>query len=343
MRADRGPTYNRLILAIAQTLRGEDAKTRVSAGNIEQQWIVIDGMRRAVRLLVTGLIGMTALLPLFAVLVTENALHIWNRPKPSNDMPRLLAQQTGATWSAVETHADDGIGLDGWLFKPKLWNRSAVILLHGVADTRLGIMEHARFLLQDGFMVLTPDLRGHGASGGTLITYGVREAADVHAWSDWLFQHQPVERLYGLGESLGASILLQSLVIEPRFRAVVAECAYVNFEQIAFYRLSQVSGLPAATFWPIVNLGFLYARLRYGVDLRRASPARAIRGRRTPILLIHGVLDDNIPLRHSRELHASNRGAVRLWEVNGAGHTNSLEIGPAAYVTTVTEWFHSHP
>ena len=167
----------------------------------------------------------------------------------------------------------------------------------------------------------------------------IREAGDVRTWSDWLFQHQPVEKLYGLGESMGASILLQSLAIEPRFRAVVAECSFVTFEQIAFDRLSQVTGLPAPTFWPIVKLGFLYARFRYGVDLRRASPAAAIHRTRVPILLIHGVLDDNILIRHSRELCAANRGIVRLWEVPGAGHAGALSVAPAAYIKTVTEWF----
>jgi dipeptidyl aminopeptidase/acylaminoacyl peptidase len=45
--------------------------------------------------------------------------------------------------------------------------------------------------------------------------------------------------------------------------------------------------------------------LRYGVDLRRASPVDAIRATKVPILLIHGALDTNVPLRHSQELQRS--------------------------------------
>jgi dipeptidyl aminopeptidase/acylaminoacyl peptidase len=299
-------------------------------------------MRRAVRLFVAGLIGIAIGSPLVAILVTENALHIYNRPKPLDAAAKTLARRTGAVWSTAAVRAADGIALDGWLFRPDRANGSAVILLHGVADTRLGVMEHARFLVQSGFTVLTPDVRGHGSSGGTLITYGVREAGDVRAWSDWLFQQPGIERLYGLGESMGASILLESLPVEPRFRAVVAECPFVNFEQIAYDRLSQVSGMPSAAFWPIVKLGFLYAGLRYGIDLRTASPERAVHDTRTPVLLIHGVLDDNIPIRHSRQLYAVNRNTV-LWEVPGAGHVGSLPAAPAVYIKRVTEWFASHP
>ena len=45
-------------------------------------------------------------------------------------------------------------------------NGAAAIVLHGVGDTRLGVLGQARFLLDAGYTVLTPDSRGHGASGG---------------------------------------------------------------------------------------------------------------------------------------------------------------------------------
>ncbi|HUM06878.1 MAG TPA: alpha/beta fold hydrolase, partial [Terriglobales bacterium] len=94
--------------------------------------------------------------------------------------------------------------------------------------------------------------------------------------------------------------------------------------------------------WPVIHLGFIYARLRYGVNLWRASPADAVRGTHTPILLIHGANDDNIPPRHSRELHAANPTATELWEVPGAGHVASITTQPEAYQRRVTQWFDTH-
>src|SRR5688572_23227440 len=133
-------------------------------------------VNRARRFLVAALIGIAIGTTLGAILAAENALHIWERPGPWNDAARAMARQTGATWAEVQTRAADGITLDAWLFTPKHANGSAVILLHGVADTRRGVMGHAHFLLENGFTVLTPDARGHGSSGGGIITYGVREA-----------------------------------------------------------------------------------------------------------------------------------------------------------------------
>ncbi len=253
-----------------------------------------------------------------------------------------VASHANSRWETARVTAADGAVLDGWLFTPANPNGGGVIVLHGVADTRQGIMEHASFLLQAGYTVLTPDARGHGASGGDFITYGIREASDVRTWTDWLFAKRPVRRLYGLGESMGAAILLQSLPREPRFRAVVAECPFASFEEVAYDRLHQLSGLPHAAAWPIVKIGIFYTRLRRGVDLHQASPLAALTQASTPVLLIHGARDENIPIRHSRELHAASPRNTELWEVPGAEHVNSLSVAPEIYMRTVEDWFRSH-
>src|SRR5262245_24845013 len=159
----------------------------------------------------------------------------------------------------------------------------------GVGDTRKGMLSHARFLLRHGFTVLTPDVRGHGSSGGDIVTYGIRESGDIEVWADWLLRNQSVNSLYGLGQSMGAAILLQSARTESKLRAIVADCAFASFEEIAADRIAQISSLPPAAFWPVIRLGFLYGRLRYGVDLRVASPLKALQETKAPILRIHGV------------------------------------------------------
>ena len=197
------------------------------------------------------------------------------------------------------------------------------------------------FTPRAGFTVLMPDSRGHGSSGGPIVTYGIRESDDVHRWADYLLRRHP-GRLYGLGQSMGAAILLQSLSHEPRFRAVVADCPFDSFEDIASYRLEHASNLGRWAAWPVVQMGFLYARLRYGADLWRASPAQAVRATRVPILLIHGTADDHIPPRESEALHALNPQSTTLWLVEGAGHVGSIGQQPREYAGRVTAWFTSH-
>ena len=138
---------------------------------------------------------------------------------------------------------------------------------------------------------------------------------------------------------MGASILLESLPRGPRFRALVADCPFATFEEIAYDRMEQRGAMGSAVSWPVVQMGFLYARLRYGLNLWGASPAAALRGSRVPVLLIHGMQDANIPPRHSRELHAINPAATQLWGVPGADHVASLATAPLEYQRKVTAWF----
>jgi dipeptidyl aminopeptidase/acylaminoacyl peptidase len=281
-------------------------------------------------------------LMLVTVIVAEGALRIRDRPPAKPGFANTIARQTGAAWQSVQVAAADDARLDGWLFTPRAANGSGVILMHGVGDTRMGMTGHAPFLLDAGYTVLLPDSRGHGSSGGDMITYGVREAADIHLWAGTLLAQPGITRLYGLGQSMGAAILLESLPREPRFRALVADCPFATFEEIAFDRLAQQGFAGRALSWPVVPLGFLYTRARYGVNLWSASPAEAVRNTRTPVLLIHGAEDDNIPPRHSRELHAVNPAATELWEVPHAGHVASLITAPEVYRRRVTEWFRNH-
>ena len=140
---------------------------------------------------------------------------------------------------------------------------------------------------------------------------------------------------------MGAATLIESLRSEPRFRAVVAECPFATFCEIARDRLTQ-HGVPVVFAGPLVEGGFLYARIRYGIDLDRASPVEALRRSATPLLLIHGTADTNIPIRHSRELPAARPQGTGFWEVEGAGHVSSLGGEGPAYARRVLAFLTAH-
>jgi uncharacterized protein len=90
---------------------------------------------------------------------------------------------------------------------------------------------------------------------------------------------------------------------------------------------------------PPVWAGFFYARLRYGLDLRAASPKAALARSKTPVLLIHGLNDTQTPPEHSRILEASNRRMATLWLVPGAGHTGAFGAEPGEFQERVLGFF----
>ena len=97
-----------------------------------------------------------------------------------------LAAKNGASMQSVALTASDNAVLQAWYFRagPSTRNHGhAVILLHGVSDSRLGVVSIAPMFLSHGYSVLVPDARAHGESGGDVATYGVRERDDLRAWA----------------------------------------------------------------------------------------------------------------------------------------------------------------
>jgi dipeptidyl aminopeptidase/acylaminoacyl peptidase len=289
------------------------------------------------------LLGGLAIMIGIAAILIESALHVPDSLHTVAD-PRhadALVREQPAKWRSVEIAAADGTRLRGWFFRPQQENGTAVLALHGVADNRTGVLGHARILLRNGYAVLTPDQRGHGESGPSAISYGLRESDDVKLWVDWLSRQSGVARVYGLGESYGAAVLLQSLPGEPRIKAAIAECAFSSFRTIAAERIGQKLGLggrpSAVLFAPVVGSAFLYAQLRYGLRFQEADPELALSRTNAAIFLIHGAVDANIAPAHSLALARASRNA-ELWIVKNAGHTGALAADPAEFERRVIGW-----
>jgi dipeptidyl aminopeptidase/acylaminoacyl peptidase len=280
------------------------------------------------------------LVPIVAgTFMAENTLHP-SAPTASATVADSVSRATRSTYRDVQIRTTDGTALQAWLFIPPGPPAGHVVVLHGVGDSRAGMHRIIRMLLSRRYAVLAPDSRPG------LTTYGIREAADVHLWAEYLYRTQPVQNLYGLGESMGAAVLLQSLPSEPRFRAVVAECPFSTFPAIARDRIEQNlhsdSLLARAIAEPVLASGLLYTRMRYGVDLTAASPLDAVRHSEIPILLIHGLRDSNVSPQHSRILLLANPRHIVPWFVPKAGHVGAFSADPAVFEERVTSFFQTY-
>jgi dipeptidyl aminopeptidase/acylaminoacyl peptidase len=294
-------------------------------------------MRTNWRKLAVLLVAVTLFYAVAGVMLCEGGLRVrYGGPVPPTLQPNI------ADWRAVHIASSDGVVLCAWFLMPKARNGSSVVMLHGVGDTRKSGLPLARVFLEHGYSVLMPDSRGHGESGGNIVTYGLREVDDLRRWVDFLSATEHSTRIYGLGESLGAAVLLQALPIEHRFRAVVAECPYANFEDIARDRIAQRLPVPASVgrlvAWPAVSVGFRYARLKYDLDFSKVSPEDAVRHATTLIVLIHGLEDRDTSPAHSRAIAARNPRIV-LWLVPRAWHTGAFGTAPREFTRRVLEWF----
>ncbi|MGP0019421.1 MAG: alpha/beta hydrolase [Candidatus Sulfotelmatobacter sp.] len=286
------------------------------------------------------------------ITLADGTLHPTRRPLTEDEIGAVRDQTRAldADLTDVSITTSDRATLRAWLIHPHHPNRDAVLLLHGLGDNRLGMTGYAQLLLTHGFIVLLPDARAHGASDGPLATYGLLERNDIHQWSDFLeTQIQPDQDhphcLFALGESMGAAQLLQSLDTHPNFCAVAAESPFANFREIAYDRMGQPFHLGPwigrTLLRPLVEIAFLRARLKYHLDMQNISPENSAASTTIPILLIHGQIDSNIPVRHSERIHAHapNTG---LWQVPAADHCGALSTAPQEFESRLLAWFVRH-
>ena len=250
-----------------------------------------------------------------------------------------------AKMSDVTITAADGAQLRAWYIEPEHPNGRAVALFHGVTDTRRGVAGFGELFLADGYSILLPDARDHGDSGVAIATYGVLEAKDIALWADWLKQRSP-GCIYGFGESMGAGLVLQSLREHAAFCAVIAESPFSDFRHAAYDRIAGRSGVPPTLTRVLaalpVEIGFIYARLRYGIDFSLASPKDAVAHSTAPVLLIHGLADRNLLPDNSERIQHARATNLDTWFVPGATHCGAWSTVGEVFNRRVLTFFQQH-
>lgn len=270
-------------------------------------------------------------------------LHPMRRPLAPEQIQQAgqAFSRIGATREDFEVRALDGVTLRGWKVRPPSPNGDWVLLFHGVSDNRVGTLGHAEFLLRNNYSVLMMDARAHGASDGPMATFGWLERNDTRAIADALFASENVHYFFLLGESMGASIALQSAAIEPRVAGVVAESAFANLREVSFdYAGLRFSSLLGRTlFRPASTLAIRAAEKEGGFDADDVSPEKAVAARPFSVLLICGLSDRNIPARHTNRIFNAAVGPKEMWLVKGAGHTAALGKEPQEFERRVVAFF----
>lgn len=301
--------------------------------------------KRSINILAVAIFGVLALQTVAAIFLSEGALHLRHKPLTAAKRTEAIsgARDLGAKMDDVQIGSFDGAKLAAWFFQPQQGNGDVVMVLHGHTDNRAAAAGFAPMLLQHHYAVLAPDARDHGESGGDTATYGIYESRDLSRWVDWLAAQDYHECVYALGESMGAAILLQALPNEPRFCAAVADSPYSSFREVAYDRMGQKVGagdrVGRTLFRPLIDEAFFYAKLRYGIDFEQANPTAAVARTQVPVLLIHGMNDFDLPLRHCQGILKNHSGTMELWQVPGAGHTGAYGAEPEEFERRVTEWF----
>ncbi len=258
----------------------------------------------------------------------------------------------GLDYERVSFQTADGLILRGWFIPAAVAGREStlqgevarevcgtILVGHGYPFDKANILRHALFL-HHRFNLLLFDFRYFGESDGLYTTAGLLETRDVQAAVEYVKGREDVDpsRIGTMGFSMSAAAFI--LARHPDVQAIVADSPYASLEGLV---ARQFFFLPGPTSWPLVALTKLYARLLLGVSVGTAAPAEAVRELTSPLLIIHGDADSQIPVEHSRQIRANaDPETTEVWIVPGADHGFAHGLEGPRYESRVREFFERH-
>jgi len=238
-------------------------------------------------------------------------------------------------FKAVTLTTDDGVELAGW-YAPTS-NGAAVIVVHGAGSSRKAMKRQAAMLAEEGYGVLSLDLRGHGESGGRMNRLGWQGTRDIAAAVAFLGRQEGVERIGALGYSMGGEVVLGALGECPQIVAAVADGATRRSTQELVALPSErsiVRSFTARFMYLVVQLvSWTTPPPPLLQEMKRADAAS---------LLFVASGDEDLEVAFG-ELFVSELGKrAELWVVPGVPHTGAYAADPGEYSRKVLGFFDEH-
>lgn len=243
---------------------------------------------------------------------------------------------------------EDGLALQGWLFRPRaaLGPLPTLVWLHGgpEAQERPVFQPLFQALVAQGVAVFAPNVRGSGGYGRSFASADDHERrlvaiTDVRATVEYLVDTglADPDRLGVAGRSYGGYLTLVALTWYPElFRVGVDVCGIADFD--TFYAHTEPWIAEAAT-------------TKYGDPARHAgllkelSPLHLIDRMRAPLMVVHGRYDTNVPLVEAEQVVTALReqGAAPAYLLfDDEGHEVKGRENRARFVREVVSWVGGH-
>jgi dipeptidyl aminopeptidase/acylaminoacyl peptidase len=225
---------------------------------------------------------------------------------------------------AVTYKSRDGASIPAYVTMPagsSGKNMPAIVLPHGGPSSRdeWGFDWLAQFLAARGYVVIQPNYRGSAGYGedfqnGNAFRNWQTAMSDIADSARYLVDSgiAAKDRLAIFGWSYGGYAALQTAEVEPNlFRAVIAIAPVTDLDLIK--REAE----------DYTNSELVKQEIGSGDHIRTGSPARNAAAIKAPVLLVHGDLDINVRIEHSRKMAAALTAAgkhVELLSYKGLDH-----------------------
>jgi uncharacterized protein len=320
-----------------------DGLTRVQSPSLKAVHSARKSIFRRIAIVLASAIGLWVLLGFLATLPVTGNHPYWRRF-------RVLPEDFHLKAENVSFSSKDGIPLKGWYIQAEGVSMGTVILAHGINGNRSDMLSRAAILLSHHYNALLIDLRDHGESGGTYTGPGYVESRDVLGALKFLKDRGQVGPFVAMGHSYGAVASLYAAAQSRDISAVIADGAFISFEDMVRRATILLAEDPERSFWE--RLGLRLARFRWiewavkpiyylrtGIwltarDTDTLTPIYQIGAR--PILFISGQNDKICPPGNAKLMFDAARGPEKqLLVIPNAEHDTTFESAPHLYESTV--------
>ncbi|MCG2795131.1 MAG: alpha/beta fold hydrolase, partial [Actinomycetia bacterium] len=170
------------------------------------------------------------------------------------------ATRSGVIYEKVtfdtQGYEDEPVTISGLLMKPAEGVKGktpAVVFAHGITGSKEWYIQMTRPLVEEGFIVLSIDLRGHGGSSGHS-TFGYDEVRNMWAAADYLRENVSEvdpDNIVAAGHSLGGitATLAGALQSEEKFSAVAAVYCWTGWKEALEDLLGPIDDFIGRAWW----------------------------------------------------------------------------------------------
>lgn len=245
----------------------------------------------------------------------------------------------GAEFQDIEFYTEDKVKISGWLL-PSRDKQATIIFSHGMFRSRRELLERAIALWKLGYGALLYDSRNHGASAEALVSLGYHERLDAEAAVRYM-QEQVVsgDRIILYGISMGAVTALLAAAETPKVAAVIADSAFLSFEDTTSHHVRVFLRLPA---FPLANELRYFIERRANFDGAKLNALEAVKSIRMPVLFISGINDKRMPPQVTQTLYNAAASQQKdLLIVEGAEtsiHGHAYQAAPQEYIERISQF-----
>ena len=194
-----------------------------------------------------------------------------------------------------------------------------VILIHGYTGAREELLNVGKWYYEQGYNVLLPDLRAHGASGGKYFGMGYTDRLDILNWIKHITNQDSAAKIILHGHSMGAATTLFTAGENPNnLVGCISDSAYTSVYEVFRLQIKKIYNLSGHALLNTVNI--LFGHRKEGYYLKKGNVVEYTKRIKVPVLFIHGKRDDLLPVSMCDELYNACNSKKEKVLIDNCGH-----------------------